>query len=59
MTFGYGIDAIGLACKNQRCETICFSRQRAGRYNDDPSPSARKNLHRGRLLGRGDIRGIL
>jgi len=36
MTFGYGIDATDSACKNQRCETnICFSRQRAGRHNDD------------------------
>jgi hypothetical protein len=41
MTFGYGIDATASACKNQRCETnICFSRQRAGRHNDDPSPLA-------------------
>jgi hypothetical protein len=36
MTFGYGIDATDSACKNQRCGTnICFSRQRAGRHNDD------------------------
>jgi hypothetical protein len=36
MTFCYGIDATGSACKNQRCGTnICFSRQRAGRHNDD------------------------
>jgi hypothetical protein len=36
MTFGYGIDATDSGCKNQRCGTnICFSRQRAGRHNDD------------------------
>jgi hypothetical protein len=36
MTFGDGIDATDTACKNQRCGTnICFSRQRAGRHNDD------------------------
>jgi hypothetical protein len=38
MSFGYGIDATGSACKNQQCGTnICFLRQRAGRHNDDRS----------------------
>src|SRR3954469_10559789 len=40
ITFGYGIDAIGSTCKNQGC--VCFSRQRAGRYNDDHHPRLEK-----------------
>jgi len=36
MTFGYGIDATGSSCKNQRCETnICFSSQRTSRHDGD------------------------
>ena len=35
MTFGYGIDAAHSACKKSTVWNICFSRQRAGRHNDD------------------------
>jgi hypothetical protein len=36
ITFGYGTDATEPACKKSTVRNnICFSRQRAGRHNDD------------------------